>query len=90
MIAAVMAVATLVQAQGGFFVYRRPRGTSQDCKLTTWMSPPVAGDLNAAADGVGRGLQVVLMSVNHTTLEQPHVQSWWRTEGAVLVARSAY
>jgi hypothetical protein len=43
--AVVMAVATLVQAQGGLFVRRRPRGTSQDIKETSCISTRVAREL---------------------------------------------
>jgi hypothetical protein len=37
------------------------------------MSARAAGDLTVAASGV---LQLVLIFVNHTTLEQAHVQFW--------------
>jgi hypothetical protein len=55
MAVAVMAVATLVQAQGWFYVRRRPRGTSQDIRQTAlaYMPSRIAGDLIAAASGRG-------------------------------------
>jgi hypothetical protein len=55
MAVAVMAVATLAQAEGWFSVRRRPRGTSQDIRQTAlaYMSSRVAGDLTAAASGRG-------------------------------------